>query len=146
VEELDQVGEGEELARDDAAGEGEAEGTRPVRVAGVGVEVGVGRLDGAVEERGALGVAAGRTRRPRRPRRTRCRGEEGLADLGVGVVDRRALAEAELLAKRHLDLGLGLVRGELDRPDVGDQLVDLLGGERAAALGAPAGIGVPGRP
>ena len=27
--------------------------------------------------------------------------------------------------------------GELDRSDVGDQLVDLLGGERSAALGAP---------
>ena len=70
--------------------------------------------------------------------------EQRLADRGVGVVDERAVREVEVRSQGLLHLGPRLVRRQLDRVEVVDELVDLLLGERAATLAPHAGIGVPG--
>ena len=63
--------------------------------------------------------------------------EQGLADRRIVVVDRLVLAQPELVPKRLLDVGLGLLGRELDRLEIGDEVVDLLLVERAASFGAP---------
>ena len=99
----------EELARDHAAGEREAEGARAVGEAGVVAEVGVLGLDRAVLERRALGVAAGAGVGAAGEAVLKPEVEEHLAGGRVVPVDLVVLAEAELVADLPLDLLLGLV-------------------------------------
>ena len=58
---------------------------------------------------------------------------------GIAPVDLLVLAEPELRPHRRRHLLAGLLGRQLDRTEVGDQLVDLLGRQRPATLGAPGG-------
>ena len=96
VEEVHQVLDGEELARDHTAGERPAEGAGAVGEAGVVAEVGVLGLDGAVLERRALRVAAAAGVRAAGEAVLQAEVEQRLAGGGVVPVDVGVLGEAQL--------------------------------------------------
>src|SRR5690606_28645899 len=129
---------GREHPRDQVA-QRRAVGTGAVLVGHVRADVGRRRLGRGRLDRPATGVAA--------TARVRTAGEAGvvaeveqrLTGGEVVVVDRVVLAESERRAQLRLDGGARLVGGQLDRLDVGDQVVDLLGGVRAVTAGTPAG-------